>query len=122
MRAKQVHLVSVAGGILGAIGFRCELEDGTFWVFAGKAVPVIGFHGGGSPGTNLTLELRTWSLAGTCGFSSFEVSGGVGLIGLVLWDWYGTVGKLTGVEYGSGGVGIMPVGFGSIRKADSING
>jgi hypothetical protein len=128
MRAKRVQLISGSTGILGMVAFRCELSDGTFWVYQGKAVPSIGFHLGANDddNRNLTLELR-WpnaggaSLGGDCAFSAFEVGVGAGLSGIVLWDFHGTVGKLTGVTFGAG-LSAIPIGWGKVRQADSFMG
>ena len=124
MKAKRVELLSVGGGILGAIGFRCELNDGTFWVFKGKAVPAIGFSAGGGD-VKLKLELR-WPdrgdahLAGDCGFSALTVDLVSGFSGIVMFDRYGTVGTLYGLSYGAG-VTIIPAGWGNFRKAKSFD-
>jgi len=125
MRAKRVKLASISGGILDIIGFRCELPDGSFWSFGGKALG-IGFHfATNDKGEDMVLELR-WpdsggaSLAGDCAWSAFEVHLGAGLSGLVLWDTHGTVGKLTGVTFGVG-LAAVPVGWGKVQREDGFD-
>ena len=124
MKAKRVELFSVGGGILGAIGFRSELTDGTFWVFSGKAVPAIGFSAAGG-GDKLNLELR-WpdrdgaTLSGDCGFSAFSVDVVSGFSGIVMFDRNGTVGTLHGLSFGAG-MTIIPAGWGKFRQAKSFD-
>jgi hypothetical protein len=112
---------------LNVIGFRSELEDGTFWVFEGKAVG-IGVGGGGADVDQSLLKLQLrWpnppgaSLGGDCFFSAIHALVGDGFAGIVMWDSHRTVGTLWGLSFGAG-VSVMPIGVGHFRQADSFDG
>ena len=122
LKAKRIKLVDF-GALLGVIGFRCELEDGTFWSFSGKGLQ-IGFLGGGGGdgdkgGWPANLSVRSPSepggLEGDCAFSSAAGAIGVGGVAIAMWDTHGTVGTLTALNAGAG-LGIIPMGWGTWKR------